>query len=218
MSGLRALCISASKRRKVKVKQTHLDDLELMLFFLQTVHKGINLNLITHRRPTHIYFQDACPVGLGGYNHLGKCWRWRIPTHLQNRATINMLEHVASTIGPWIDIINDEIPPLSCILSMTDNTTSAGWLRKSNFWDIDDTKIHMQQKAQTARNHAKRMMQHRIKEYNQWFPGKNNIIADALSRDFHFTDTKLISIFNSLFSSQMHLSFEIVQLPQKIDC
>ena len=82
------------------------------------------------------YYQDsACPLGIGGYSFNGRARRWELPQNLLWRATLNMLEFVASTIGPWIDIIENNLPPLSCILSMTDSTTTNGWLRKSNFPD-----------------------------------------------------------------------------------
>jgi hypothetical protein len=39
-----------------------------------------------------------------------------------------------SMIGPWIDLIENNLTPFSCILSLTNSTTSAGgWLKKSNF-------------------------------------------------------------------------------------
>ena len=217
MNNLRSLCISAQKRGKVKLKQIHMDDLHLMLEFLNYTHAGVNMNMITHRRPTRIYFADACPAGIGGYNSIGIAWRWPLPTHLLNRATSNMLEHVASTIGPWLDIHLGNLPLFSCILSMSDSTTSAGWLRKSNFMDTDDTSLHMRQKAETSRTHAIRMMHNNIKEYSQWFPGDQNIIADSLSRDFTIPDDELTSLFHEKFSTQMHPSFKIVQLPQEID-
>ena len=93
-------------------------------------------------------------MGLGGYNDRGKAWRWAIPRHLQRQASINMLEHVASIIGPWIDILADELPPHSCSISLTNNTTSAGWLRKSNFADNDDKAQHLLSKLQAACSHA----------------------------------------------------------------
>ena len=217
MNNLRSLLLSAQKRSKVKIKQQHIDDLHLMLSFLAHANKGVNLNLISHRMPNRIYYADACPVGIGGYNSLGIAWRWKLPLHLQNRATTNMLEHVASTIGPWLDIASDNLPPLSFILSMTDSTTSAGWLRKSNFMDRGDSPSHMRQKSQTSREHASRLMKHQIKEYSQWFAGKQNIIADSLSRDFDIPDSILVSLYHSKFSSQMNPNFRIVPIPPKID-
>jgi hypothetical protein len=45
----------------------------------------------------------------------------------------NLLEHLAAIIMPWIDIIAGRLKKGNCALSMTDSTTSEGWLRKSNF-------------------------------------------------------------------------------------
>ena len=216
MGNLRRLCYSSQNRRKVKVKQYHIDDVTLMQQFLSAAHEGIDLNLITCRKPTHCYFADACPRGLGGYNHQGVGWRWEILPHLRNRASINMLEHLASTIGPWLDMINNQIPPLSCILSMTDSTTSAGWLRKSNFADVGDTDPHMRAKMHTSRAHAARLIKYKIREYSQWFHGKFNILADALSRDFHLTDSNLVNALRNHLGPQMPQDFRIVPLPPTI--
>ena len=218
LGNIRRLCMSASKRRKVKVNQIHVDDLDLMLQFLDKARSGINLNTITFRQPSHIYFADACPEGMGGYSHLGKAWRWKVPDRFKNRATVNMLEHVASTIGPWIDMINGDLPKLSCVLSMTDSTTSAGWLRKSNFADDGDSKSHMRAKLHAARAHAARLLEFDIREYSQWFPGELNLIADSLSRDFHLSDSQLVNLFTSRFSSQIHHNFKIVPIPEEINC
>ena len=214
---LRRLQMSTAKRRKVYIKQVHVDDLNLMLKFLEKANDGINLNLITFRLPTHVYFSDACPVGLGGYNHNMIAWRFQIPTDLQNRASINILEHMASTIGPWLDMLSNDIAPLSCSLSLTDNTTAAGWLRKSNFADAEDTDAHMKVKMTIARDHASRILQHDIREYSQWFPGQDNIIADALSRDFHLSDNQLTHLITSHFPSQIRNHFKIVPLPPRIE-
>ena len=187
-----------------------------MLLFLDKAHSGISLNNITFRQPTHIYYSDACPFGLGGYNHWGKAWRWSIPPELRFKATINMLEHIASTIGPWIDILNDDLPPSSCTLSMTDSTTSAGWLRKSNFANVDETKLHTQAKMKTSRMHASRLLKHDIREYSQWFPGNRNVVADSLSRDFHINDNSLTNLFRSNFPQQIPPRFNIAPLPLEI--
>ena len=127
-----------------------------------------------------------------------------------------MLEHLASTIGPWIDILNHSLPRLSCSISLTDNTTSAGWLRKSNFHDTDDTTRHMSAKLQVACSHAARFLKHDIREYSQWFPGKDNILADSLSRDFHLSDSELTQLLLSFPPLQTRLHFNIVPLPPRI--
>ena len=218
LGNLRRLCMSAEKRRKVKIHNSHSLDLDLMLLFLAKAHQGIDMNTITFRRPTHIYYSDASPFGLGGYNHWGKAWRFSIPNEMRFKATINMLEHISSTIGPWIDIIDNDLPPSSCILSMTDSTTSAGWLRKSNFANTNETKLHHQAKMEVSRMHATRMMKHNIREYSQWFPGTKNIVADSLSRDFHLDDETLTTLFHSHFDPQIPPQFKIAPLPHEINC
>ena len=112
---------------------------------------GINMNLITYRAPTHVYRSDACPAGLRGYSSDGRAWRYNIPTHLQFRATLNFLEWLGCQIGPLIDIEESKLPPLSCVLSMTDSTTAAGWLRKSNFREESEGEIQLRLKRETAR-------------------------------------------------------------------
>lgn len=130
-----------------------------------------------------------------------------------------MLEFLASIIGPQIDLVEDNLPPLSCILSMTDITTSAGWLRKSNFTDDGDEECdaHIACKLELARDHALRLMHNRIKEYSQWFPGDKNSVSDALSRDSKLKDTELTHLFYSLFPSQLPQYFTIAPLPQEIE-
>ena len=218
MSRLRKLCNSATKRRSVKLSLVHKEDLVLLQNFIYKSHQGIDINLITIRQPTHAYFSDACPARLGGYNDRGTAWRWPIPHRLQCRASINMLEHVASTIGLWMDILVGNLPPLSCSILLSDNTTSAGWLGKSNFVDQGDGRAHSLAKLQVAWAHAARFMEKNIHEYSQWFPGKDNIIADALSRDFHLSDNQLTQLIRSHLPPQPCQLFTIVPMPPKIAC
>ena len=218
LSRLRNLLASAHKRRSVKLREVHVADLHLFLSFLKKSYQGLDMNTITFRLPTHVYFADACPHGLGGYSCQGFAWRFKIPTKLLGRASINMLEHMASTIGPWIDIINNRLRPSSCVLSMTDNTTSAGWLRKSNFTPSNEHPATTEAKLRIARSHAKRMIKFNMREYSQWFPGHKNIVADSLSRDFHVTNTDLVSKFNKHFAPQIPPHFNIYALPREIEC
>ena len=44
---LQRLCHSAAKRRRVCLHTIHKEDLRLLLLFLETVHKGIDINLVT---------------------------------------------------------------------------------------------------------------------------------------------------------------------------
>ena len=177
------------------------------------------MNIISYRRPTHIYRSDSCPYGLGGYSNEGFAWRFELPTHLRFRASNNVLEYIASIISPWIDIIEGRLKRGDCVLSMTDSTTSAGWLHKTNFKEVfgDDDPDQATARIAIARTHATLLLEQGIKEYSQWFPGKDNNVADALSRDFDRSDSELISILRSSCPSQLPPHFQIVQLPNGIN-
>jgi hypothetical protein len=131
LSRLRELLLKATKspRQQTKITPKCHNDLQLMIFFIKKAHKGISMNQISHQKPTHVYRSDSCPAGLGGYSHEGFVWRFEIPSHLQFRASNNLLEHLAAVITPWVDIIAGRLRKGDCALSMTDSTTSEGWLR-----------------------------------------------------------------------------------------
>ena len=218
MSRIRQEKKRAKNRKKIKLKSAPLEDLILHLDFLRLAREGISMNLLTYRKPSHVYRGDACPFGLGGYSEKGRAWRWYIPTELRFRATINMLEHLAAVIGPWIDLLEGNLPKFSCILSMTDSTTTAGWLRKSNFqYSDNESKEMTEAKLTIARSHASRLLHNKCIDYSQWFPGEENDVADALSRDDHLSDAELTSLLFSSVPSQMHQNFKISPLPPEID-
>ena len=65
----------------------------------------------------------------------------------------------------------------------------------------DDDEVQVAARIAVARAHARRYMNHEIREYSQWFPGKENCVADALSRDFHLSDDDLTHLILNHFSS-----------------
>jgi len=217
LSRLRFLESKSSNRRKVTISPPIIDDLKLAQKFLEKANQGINMNMLTFRKPTHIYRADACPWGIGGFSVHGRAWRWEIPAKMCFRASLNMLEHVASTIGAWIDIIENNLPPTSCILSMTDSTSSNGWLKKSNFMEKEEHHQQTKAKRLLARSHALRLLANDVKEYSQWFPGKENDVADSLSRDFHLSNAELTSLLHRFFPSQTPSTFRIHPLPPEIE-
>jgi hypothetical protein len=218
LNRIRHLKDRTKNRRYSKIPQAVEDDLRLFLLFLKQACDGISLNLITFRRPTHIYRADACDHGIGGYSKRGRFWRWEIPPNLRCRASINILEFVASLVGMWLDIIENEILPLSCILCMTDNTSSAGWLRRSNFKEQEDNVEMQKAKEHCARTFAKLCIDSKIKIYSQWFPGKQNVIADSLSRDTHLSDENILLLFanSPLTYPQLPAVTDLRPLPPKI--
>ena len=102
---------------------------------------------------------------------------------------------------------------------MTDSSTSARWLCKTNFQEVignDTDLIQAQVCIETARHHATLFLEASIKEYSQWFPGKENNVADALSCDFNCSACELTKILRKTCPSQLPKHFQIAPLPNKI--
>jgi hypothetical protein len=202
--------------RQLNINEQCISDLKFLLSVLKKCRDGINMNSIAYRRPTHVYRSDSCPAGLGGYSDEGFVWRYYLPPELQSRASNNLLEHIAAIITTWVDILAGRLKHGDCALSMTNSTTSAGWLQKSNFIEDGESPIQATIRLEVARLHALHYLQMGIREYSQWFRGVENKVADALSRDDDRSDDKLTNIFRSHCPSQVPPHFEIVPLPNEI--
>ena len=83
------------------------------------------------------------------------------------------------------------------IMAYTDSSSSLGWLHKSSF-----DPVTMEAHNHVARSMARFLIQNETSLYSQYVKGKNNVIADALSRDMHICDTKLTFLLNNLFPCQ----------------
>lgn len=216
LSRLRDLQYRSRSRRSVAITDECKKDLHLMLYFLKKGRRGIDMNLLAYLMPTHVYHSDSCPAGLGGYCNSGFAWRYYLPVELQFRASNNLLEFLAAIITPWIDLLNGRLCPGDCALSMTDSTTAEGWLRKTNFRVNDEAPNQSEVRIEAARKFAILFTDHEIKSYSQWFPGKENIVADALSRDDDRTDSELTFLLYRFAPHQMPPNFKIVPLPNEI--
>jgi hypothetical protein len=195
------------------LRPSEKSDLHLFSTFLEYALEGISLNTIVFRHPTHVYRSDASEFGLGGYNIVtGKAWRFEIPIDYRLKTTLNALEFIACMINIWIDVLSDEIDSESCLLSQTDSTTAAGWLRKSNFADAEDEVVQMT----TARHLASLTIQTKSCLYSQWFSGGENVVSDALSRDFHLSSNDLSLLIKSSVPEQVSFGLEIHHLPNEI--
>ena len=208
----------SKKYGKTYIPNAAIKDLQLWLIFLEKANKGINMNLLTFRRPTNVYRSDACEHGLGGYSATGVAWRWKIPPHLLGRAHINVLEFLGQLVGIWWDILLGNLQPLDCVLAMGDSTTAIGWMHRSNFTDDNEGEGQADRVAKMtiARKTAELVITNDLKLYSQWFRGCDNDVADCLSRDLHVdADTLSLSIPH-LFPSQVPPNFKISPLPQEI--
>jgi hypothetical protein len=94
---------------------------------------------------------------------------------------------------------------------------SAGWLKQTNFSAADEDPIKATICLEIAQKHASLFIYHNIKEYSQWFPGKENIIADALSWDFDLSNLELTKTLCLHCPSQLPHHLQVVQLPREIE-
>jgi hypothetical protein len=204
-----------SKQHKKWLSKSTLADLQLFHdIILPKIHKGININLLTYRRPTHILFSDACPKGLGGYSaNTGKAWRWPIPSEFIESVLNknNLLEFLAAIITIWLQLLDSTTQPLPCLLALTDNSSAVGWLHKANIDEAQNKALHI-----ASRKLATLVIEADCCLYSQHFKGAYNNVADALSRHNNLTDHALTSFILSHFPNQVPVTFVIDPLPPSI--
>jgi hypothetical protein len=182
------------KKFTIRLAPWDLEDLELWRFFIHNVQsKGVSINNVCITKPTSITYSDACEWGMGGFTTQGHAWRYFIPSHLQLRGSINLLEFMAAIITIELSINKDtHNSNYPHILAFTDSSSAMGWLYHSTF---NPTKYLQHDKI--ARYLAHLLFINEATLHPEHIPGKNNIIADSLSRDFHLTNKNLISLFYS---------------------
>ena len=96
------------------------------------------------------------------------------------------------------------------LICQGDSSSATGWITRSSFGD--ECPLHLA----IARSMARYLMVHELSHYSQWFPGKSNSVADALSRDFRLDDAEIVSRIRSLFTHQIPSNFALIQLPQEM--
>ena len=121
-----------------KIDRPHKKSLRIDALLSSKSKRWFDMNLLVFRKPTRVYRSDSCPAGMGGYSSDGFAWRWYTPKQLKFRASNNFLEHLASIVSPWIDMLLGSLHKGDCSLSMTDSTTSEGWSKKTNFSELGE--------------------------------------------------------------------------------
>ncbi len=90
--------------------------------------------------------------------------------------------------------------------------------QKLNFSKAGNDPIQALTCIDTGRKYAQVFLDAVMKGFKQWFAGKRNNVADALSQEWQRTNKTLNSILRSHFPNQMPDHFEILQIPSKISC
>ena len=213
LNRIRAAEMRAQKHGSTRLTAEARLDLAFWQALLDRAHRGIDLNLLVLRSPDHIIRTDACESGLGGFSlTTGRAWRWTIPEDARNEKSINYLEFLACIAGIQISLFEGHGASGDCFLSLGDNTSSLGWLRKSNFAADTDQAAH----SALARNFATTMADHGVCHFSQWFPGKDNDAADILSRNHTMSDAHLSTYIKFLYPKQVPPTFRISPLPPEV--
>ena len=212
---LRHLLFRCEKYGTQKIQKWELEDLKLWQKFLEHTSKsGISFNNVCFTKQTSETLTDASEFGLGGFNtSTGKAWRFEIPLWMRKTMHINLLEFIACTIGIWLEIIdNRNQNKFQRIHALTDNSSAVGWLYKASF----NPKTHHGHDT-VARKLATLLLESKTTITSQHTPGRMNVVADSLSRDFHLPINHLTLILKSLYPQQTKKNFFIRQaLPQEI--
>jgi len=187
----------AKKTKKVEryLSSQVLEDIKLWREdFLPKIHEGLSLNLIAFRRPSFLCWSDACPEGLGGFDHLGYAWRMAIPFEFRKAVAMknNCLEFIATLITVWQAILMKRATREDCFLSQGDNTSAVGWLHKANIDPDKNLPLFL-----ATRKFAQVLLHSNTCLYSQHIPGISNVVADSLSRKFELNDEDLTYFVHS---------------------
>ncbi|GKY96663.1 hypothetical protein MPSEU_000625900 [Mayamaea pseudoterrestris] len=176
----RAEAASGKHRGKTRLSRAERRDLALCLELLDDARRGVDINLLVPRVPTIIIPTDACLQQVGGHDTTeGNGWRLPVPPGAPEHH-INVLEFVGPLVGIWLAAIEGRLQRGDCVLAIGDNTTAAGWLRRSNFSDESSAP----QMLLLARLLSEICHQYGICCYSQWRMGLDNVVPDLISRDF----------------------------------
>jgi hypothetical protein len=186
--------------------------LKLWEAFVDAAANGVSKNRLVFRWLSRIVRVDACPQGIGGYGlQSGIAWRLLLPPDWIGRGSFNCLEFLAALVGVWVEHQVGELWAKDKVhLCQGDSSSASDWISRSSFGD--ECPLHLA----TARRMAKYMSDHSLQHYLQWFPGKENSVADSLSRDFWLGDKDIVEFLRQNVAHQLPQGFQLVWLSEEI--
>ena len=185
--------------------KAQVEDLKLWEAFVDAAAEGISINRHVFRWPSRIVRVDACPQGMGGYGlQSGVAWQLLLSPDWIGRGSLKCLEFLAVLVGVWVEHqVGGLRADVKVLICRGDSSSASGWITRSSCFG-DDCSLHLS----IAWTTAKYMSDHRLQHYLQWFPGKENSVADALSRDFWLGDEDVVNFLKHNFAHQIHRAFE----------
>ena len=215
---------------KFRLSREERADLKVWEHFLNVGRKGISLNLMIDRMPTHLAWSDSCPVGLGGYTLSGRAWRVLIPKEFPfwgDSAANNFLEFLGMYVSTELLILETKPGEYPCFLAIGDNTSAIAWIHRLN---LEKDSHYYEVGKSLARRMARKIIGHGAKLDSQHLKGKKNVVSDLLSfhADWRTGETHPFTIddpdnetLTERFHSHMpHLipqTFRISQLPEDVE-
>ena len=213
MSNLRAALARAKYHGWTHLTYEECQDLVLWLKMLAKANAGLDINNLVFREPDHIWRGDACEYQLGGFNvTTGRAWRWFIPEKYHGVMSINFLEFITAGINVHLGVLEDQPAKGDAFLNITDSCVTDGWMPKSNFSPEGEHSAHFR----VARDIGGLTYDREIAQWSLWQLGKDNAVADLLSRDCHSSDAALTSTIIDLYPSQVPANFRVSPLPPQI--
>jgi hypothetical protein len=203
------------KNRVTRLHAEERNDLRLVRQLVRVAKRGISLNNVVRRMPDHIGRSDAFEGGIGGYNLAsGRAWRYQIQPEDRHQKSQNFLEYLACMTQLICILDERKWKQGDCILSVGDNTSALGWIHKSNFRPEED-------KEQTthlalARHITTLLAEIHVTQSGCWLPGKDNGVADTLSRQHDQTNAELTNIIVKSFPEQVPNGFRIRALTPEV--
>ena len=213
-------CHSIAKKNRgstilpLKVK---LDLLLWKKFLLRLSTKGRSINHITYTYPHWFTKQDASESAMGGFNCTGLAWRFIIPPELRKLIHINVLEFLAVLVTTWLSILQLDFVDLDGIklLAQSDNQSTLGWMKGSTRYDALN-KLSTMLREEIGRKLAELLCDAGLSCYSQHIAGRENRIADHLSREIQMSNDEQIHAIKSQFSQICPDNLRMVALPSII--
>eukprot|EP00957_Ditylum_brightwellii_P207091 15351421-Ditylum_brightwellii.AAC.1 len=170
--------------------------------FIHYATDGISINNVVFQAANVAVWSNTSLHEIGGYSSNGDAWHWQLPVELIDIFILNTLEFLTCAIS--LGQALSQSPQGSWYVRITDSVSIAGWLYKSSF----DDETHPEH-LKIAQFVAQSELKHRDVGYSQHILGANNVIADALSHDFHLSDDALTFLLLTLVPSKIPCSFRI---------
>ena len=215
---------------RYKVPEAIRPDLRLWTHLLRKAHDGVSFNLLTCRRPSHVFLADSCPFGMGGFSvTTGKAWHCPLDPNIyaqaataadmkddeifgepDNNLSNNLFEFICQVVTVWIACIDGSIGDEDCILCLSDSSSATAWLHRSSFGIQKTNHQRVSEKLTLL------ALDNNFTLHPEHIPGKANVVTDALSRTFDCSDESLTKKLISLYPSQVPANFNIYPLPTEI--